>query len=95
MNIQNGEKEIIKLGARHRLARHHFHLALHSRVYHDRGAGDIGYKLNEFLNIGVFQINRELLAQHGFGKQQQAHHERDDEAFCIGKHRVHVICYSY
>ena len=95
MNIQNGEEEIVKLGPRYWLTRYHFHLTLHRRVYDDCGAGHIGYELNEFLNIGVFQINRELLAQHGFGKQQQAHHERDDEAFCIGKHRVHVICYSY
>ena len=96
MNIQNGKEEIVKLGARHRLTRYNFDFTLHGRVYHDCGAGYIGYKLNEFLNIGVFKVYGELLAEHRFGKQQQqAHHECDEKAFCIGKHGVHVICYSY
>ena len=78
MNIQNGKEEIVKLGARHRLARYHFHLTLHGGVYDDGGTGHIGYELNKFLNVSVFQINRELLAHYGFGKQQQTHHECDD-----------------
>ena len=78
MNIQNGEEKIVKLGARHRLTRYHFDLTLHGGVYNDGGASHIGYELNEFLNVSVFQINRELLAQYGLGKQQQAHHKCDD-----------------
>ena len=45
--------------------------------------------------LSCFQIDCKFLTQNRFGKQQQAHHECDNETFCIAKHGVHVICYSY
>ncbi len=61
MHFQYGQEEIIELGARHRLGGHHLDLALDCRVHHDRGVGRLRHELDQLLNIGLFQVDREIL----------------------------------
>jgi len=55
------KEEIIELSARHRLGGHHLDLALDCRVHHDRGVGRLRHELDQLLNIGLFQVDREIL----------------------------------
>ena len=59
--------------ARDRLAGHHLDLALDRRVYHDGGAGSLRHKLDQLLDIRLFQVDREVLrAERRDAPRQQA-----------------------
>ena len=80
MHLQNGQEQLVQLILRDGLAGHHLDLALDRRVHHDGRAGRLGDKLDQLLDIGFLEVNREVLGQGRRRGQQQDQYGRKQGA---------------
>ena len=71
VHIENGEKQIVQLAGIDRFGGDHFDFALDVGIDHDRGLGRFGHKADQLLDIGVFQVEREVLGQRRAGHREQ------------------------
>ena len=74
VHLEDREKQVVQLASGDRLAGDHLYLPLDCRVHHDGGAGRLGDELDQFLDVGLFQVYRVLLspgqtAPHPQGEQ--------------------------
>ena len=64
VHLQNGQEQFVQLIPRDRLAGYHLDLALDRGVHHDGGAGRLRHELDQFLDIGLLEVDREILGHY-------------------------------
>ncbi len=76
MHFEDRQEQVVKLGTGYRLGGHHLDLALHGGVDHDGRAGHLGDKLDQLLDIRLFQVDGVILRRHGRRSQHRREKQR-------------------
>ena len=61
VDIENGEKQVVQLAGIDRPGGDDLDFAFDGGIDHDRGLGGLGHKADQLLDIGLLQIDREIL----------------------------------